>query len=120
MNYIEKGASTFYLGGYGQFDLLAVSILRKLKKEYPHINIILILAYLNQKYEKNLYDSTIYPELETVPKRFAILKRNEFMIENSDIIIAYVKHSWGGAAKSLEYGKRKKKQIIQFELKVLD
>ena len=29
---IEQGATTFYLGGYGEFDSLAASILREQKK----------------------------------------------------------------------------------------
>ena len=34
------------------------------------------------------------------------------MVEQADLVIAYVKYSWGGAAKTLEYSKRKKKRII--------
>jgi hypothetical protein len=34
------------------------------------------------------------------------------MMKSSDIVIAYVMHSWGGAAKTLTYAKRKHKQII--------
>ena len=35
---IEQGATTFYLGGYGEFDSLAASILREQKKKYPQIS----------------------------------------------------------------------------------
>ncbi len=59
-----------------------------------------------------LYDETIYPELEKVPYRFAISKRNEWMVDNSDLVIAFVSHSWGGAATTYRYAIRKKKQII--------
>ena len=44
---IEQGATTFYLGGYGEFDSLAASILREQKKKYPQIELVLVLAYLN-------------------------------------------------------------------------
>lgn len=44
---IQQGATTFYLGGYGTFDSLAASVLRELKKGYPQIELILVLAYLN-------------------------------------------------------------------------
>ena len=43
---IEQGATTFYLGGYGEFDSLAASILREQKKKYPQIELVLVLAYL--------------------------------------------------------------------------
>ena len=111
---IADGAYTFYLGGYGAFDSLAAAVLRELKKTYPHIQIILVLAYLNRNTDTSGYDSTLYPELEEVPLRFAISKRNERMVDLSDVVVAYVTHGWGGAAKTLEYAKRKRKVIHCF------
>lgn len=111
---ILDGADTFYLGGYGAFDGLAAAVLRKLKKTYPHIQIILVLAYLNRNTDTSGYDSTLYPELEEVPPRFAISKRNERMVDMSDMVVAYVTHGWGGAAKTLEYARRKRKTTLCF------
>lgn len=111
---ITDGADTFYLGGYGAFDSLAASVLRELKKTCPHIQIILVLAYLNRNTDTSGYDATLYPELEEVPPRFAISKRNERMVDMADVVVAYVTHSWGGAAKTLEYATRKRKVIHCF------
>ena len=36
------------------------------------------------------------------------------MVDVSDVVVAYVKHDWGGAAKTLEYARRKKKEIINY------
>ena len=60
------------------------------------------------------YDSTVYPPLETVPRRFAISHRNRWMVETSDVVVAYVLHDWGGAAATLRCAKQKKKQIISY------
>lgn len=111
---ILDGANAFYLGGYGAFDNLAVTVLRKLKKTYPHIQIILVLAYLNRNIDISGYDVTLYPELEKVPPHFAISKRNERMVDMADTVVAYVTHNWGGAAKTLQYAKRKEKNIFCF------
>lgn len=54
----------------------------------------------------------LYPPIEKVPLKFAISKRNNWMVENSDLVIAYVNHSFGGAYKTLQAAKRKKKRII--------
>ena len=62
--------------------------------------------------DSRLYDSTIYPPLENTPPKFAILKRNEWMINAADLIIAFVTHSYGGTYKSFEYAKKKKKNLI--------
>lgn len=97
---------------YGNFDYLCASTLRELKKQHPTIKLILVLPYLNSSMMTEGYDETVYPPLESVPKRFAISRRNEWMVRESDIVVAYVTHGWGGAAKTLEYARRKKKQIF--------
>lgn len=111
---IEQGATTFFLGGYGEFDSLAASILREQKKKYPQIKLVLVLAYLNTGKNTSGYDSTVYPPLETVSRRFAISHRNRWMVEASDVVVAYVLHDWGGAATTLRCAKQKKKQIISY------
>ena len=103
----------FYLGGYGNFDSLCLSILKELKADFPNIELLFITPYLNKKYSKLetaklYYDDIIYPSLESVPPRFCISRRNEWMVDEADFVIAFVKYSWGGAAKTLEYAKRKK------------
>ncbi len=103
---ILDGADIFYLGGYGAFDHLAAAVMRELKKTYQHIQIVLVLPYLNRNVNTAGYDSTLYPGLENVPPRFAISKRNEKMVEMADVVVAYVTHDWGGAAKTLKYARR--------------
>ena len=103
----------FYLGGYGNFDSLCLTILKEIKADFPDIELLFITPYLNKEYSKLetaklYYDGIIYPPLENVPRRFCISKRNEWMVKEADFVIAFVKYSWGGAAKTLEYAKRKK------------
>ena len=107
----------FYLGGYGDFDSLCFRTLRELKKDFPEIELLFITPYLDKNYSKlelakSYYDDVIFPPIESVPRKFAILKRNKWMVDSADLVIAYVKYSWGGAAKTLEYAKRKKVPII--------
>ena len=114
LHLIEQGVNIFYLGGYGAFDSLAAAVLRKQKTQYPEIELILVLAYFDTKRDTSGYDSTVYPPLETVPRRFAISHRNRWMVENSDVVVAYVLHDWGGAATTLRCARKKKKQIISY------
>lgn len=111
---IEGGADTFYLGGYGDFDNLAAAAVRRQKVAYPNIEAVLVLAYLNQEDDVSRYDSTTYPPLEHVPPRYAIIKRNEWMVRESDVVISGVTHNWGGAAKTLDYAQLNRKIILQF------
>ena len=112
---------SFYLGGYGDFDSLCLRTLRELKKDFPDIELLFITPYLDKNYSKlelakYYYDDVIFPPIENVPRKFAILKRNEWMVDSANLVIACVKYSWGGAAKTLEYAKRKKKQIINLAI----
>ena len=111
---IQQGATTFYLGGYGAFDSLVASVLRELKKDYPQIELILVLAYLNTERNTSGYDSTVYPPLEDVPRRFAITHRNRWMVDVADVVVAYVLHDWGGAATTLRYANQKAKRSIRY------
>lgn len=113
----KNPTSKFYLGGYGDFDGFCLRTLKDLKADFPEIELIFITPYLDKNYSKlefakNHYDDVIFPPLESVPRKFAILKRNEWMVNESDLVIAYVMYSWGGATKTLKYAKRKKKTII--------
>lgn len=111
---ISQGADEFYLGGYGDFDNLCAAVMRDQKKNHPNIRLILVFPYLNCNMMTEGYDETVYPPLESVPKRFAISRRNEWMVQKSDVVVAYVIHGWGGAARTLEYACRKRKQIIRY------
>lgn len=115
---IEGGAKTFYLGGYGAFDSLAAEAVQRQKAAYPDIEAILVLPYLNRNADASGYDTTAYPPLECVPPRLAILKRNQWMVEVSDVVISGVIYGWGGAAKTLDYAKKKGKVIFQYPVKM--
>lgn len=118
--HIILGATTFYLGSYGDFDNMCATTCTKLKIKYPYIERVLVIPYINRSFNTAKYDNSYYPELESVPKRFAISKRNEIMIDEADIIISYVLHDIGsGAYKTLEYAKRKKKLIINYPNKII-
>ena len=73
----------------------------------------MIFAYITGKknpFDEDFYkrfDDNLYSEIEKVPPKFAIIKRNEWMIDKSDFLIAYVEHNWGGAYRTLECAKRK-------------
>ncbi len=109
----------FYLGGYGGFDDFAYRCAKKYKANKLNVTLVFITPYLTIEYQKNhlsamkdKYDYIIYPEIEDKPKRFAITYRNRFMVDNADVVIAYVEHDWGGAYKMYKYAKSKGKVII--------
>ena len=112
----QRNADSFLVGNQGNFDSMVLKALRELKQVYPHICYNVVLAYMpSQKQEYKLYDTseTFLPEgIETVPKRYAISWRNKRMLQESDVILGYITHSWGGASQSIAYAGRQGKEII--------
>lgn len=111
----NRGIDTFYVGNHGHFDAYVRSTLKELKQEYPHIRYAVVLAYLpGKKAEYEDLSDTILPEgIESVPPRFAVSWRNNWMLKQSDYVVTYITHSQGGAAQFVEKAQRQKKEIIR-------
>ncbi|MGM9551245.1 MAG: SLOG family protein [Clostridia bacterium] len=114
----ENGVTEFWTGNYGGFDRCAALAIRDVKKTYPHIRLVLVLPYLTKAvsdykedyYEK--YDAIVIAYMpEKTPARLRIIKANEYMVDNCDFLVCNVEHSWGGAAKTMEYAERKIREI---------
>ncbi len=110
----EKDVKEFYVGHQGQFDNMAYSVLKELKSNYPHIRYTVVLAYMPDEHIKEVYgEDTLFPDgLECVLKRFAISKRNDWMIQHSDYAVCYVHKITGGAAKFRDKAEKRRLQII--------
>lgn len=118
-NNVGYKEAEMYLGGYGNFDYFAYDCCKKYKTNHNNVTLIFITPYITAEYQKNYlkeingkYDYIIYPEIEHIPLKFAITYRNKWMIEKSDLVVCAVKRSWGGAYKSYQCAKRKKKTIF--------
>lgn len=111
----QHGTDTFWCGGYGDFDRHAAASVQQLKGNYPHIRLIHVYAYLPKKMERlsEYYDGSIYPEgLEAVPQRFAISKRNQWMVDHCDILICAVFLQTGGAYQAFRRAVSRNKTIL--------
>ena len=110
----EDGVIDFFVGNQGQFDWMVYSVLKELKAKYPQIRYTVVLAYMPDEHIKELYgEDTLFPDgLESVPKKFAISKRNEWMIRQSGVVVCYVHKITGGAAKFKEKAEKKGLKII--------
>ena len=110
----EDGVTDFYVGHQGQFDSMVYSVLKELKAYYPQIRYTVVLAYMSDEHIKEVYgEDTLFPDgLESVPKRFAISKRNDWMIQQSGYAVCYVHKITGGAAKFRDKAEKKGLQII--------
>ena len=105
----------FYVGHQGQFDAIVHRVLKELKAEYPTVNYAVVLAYMpSEKTEYDDYSDTMLPEgIETIHPHYAISWRNNWMLKQSDYVVTYITHAWGGAAQYTKKAKSAGKQILE-------
>lgn len=112
---VDCDVDCFYVGRQGAFDAMARAILRELTELYPHISYAVVLERLPERRDEATWDfsDTIFPEeLEKIPPRFAIIRRNEWMLRRADYVVTCITHSWGGAAQFAGKACQQKKVVI--------
>ena len=114
---VHHKVDTFLVGNSGQFDRQVRSVLKQLSHELPHIRYAVVLAYMpGKKTEYDDYSDTMLPEgIESVHPHYAISWRNNWMLKQSDYVVTYITHSWGGAAQFAEKANRQKKIVINLK-----
>ena len=111
----------FLVGRNGDFDHIAASVVRRVKKrlDYGNCTLILILPYPTAEYKKNEeYFYQYYDEVEICEEssnshyKAAIGIRNKYMIDRSDSVICYIANDNGGAYKAVLYAKKMLKNVL--------
>lgn len=107
----HNDVTEFIVGNYGGFDHLAAKAVLKSKKKHPEITLLLLIPYHPSERTVEIlpgFDGTFYPPgMESVPRRFAIVRANRYMVDHADYLIAYVWHPASNARNLLEYAQRK-------------
>lgn len=111
---LNKNVAKFYVGTHGSFDYMAQRVLEKFKNQYVWIEYNIVLAYLPQiKEQYKDYSNTVYPDgLEKIPKRYAIIERNKWMIRKCDYLVCYVEHTFSNAYSFKEFAEKKGKMVV--------
>jgi len=114
------GVTDFVVGHYGRFDVMAAHAVREAKQRHPEVTLTLLIPYYPFQGLKELsqdYDATFYPpNMETVPKPYAIVRANEYMIRASDYLICYDRGQIGKTRDYIEIARqRERKGLIHIE-----
>lgn len=105
----------FYVGNHGRFDAIVHSSLKELQRDYPQISYAVVLTYMpGKRTEYDDYSDTMIPEgIESVHPRYAISWRNNWMLRESDYVVTYITHTWGGAVQYAKKAKAQKKAVFE-------
>ncbi len=119
---IGKGIRYFGSGGARGFDLMAADVVLQLKKEFPHIRLIMVLPCRDQTrgwkgedirhYERILTqaDKVVYLQEKYSPG--CMQKRNRHLVNHSSVCVAYCTRNTGGTAYTLRYACKKGVRIV--------
>lgn len=104
---VEYGVTEFFVGNYGVFDRMAARAVIEAKGQHSEVILSMLLPYHPaERPVKCLqgFDATFHPPgMEKVPRRFAILRANRYMVDNVDYLIAYAWHPASNARNLVEY-----------------
>ena len=107
---VECGVTEFVVGQYGAFDRMAARAVIDAKRRYPEVKLSILLPYHPSERAVQApdgYDNTIYPPgMETVPRRVAIVRANEYMIQHCDCLIAYAWQPGSNTLRLLKMAQR--------------
>ena len=114
---MQYGVTEFIVGHYGRFDAMAASAVRAAKQQHSEISLVLLLPYYPYPNDTKGYDATFYPPgMEEIPKPFAIVRANEYMIRSADYLICYDRGQIGKTRDFVELARqRERKGLIHIE-----
>ncbi|MBQ7897011.1 MAG: DUF1273 domain-containing protein [Clostridia bacterium] len=116
--YTEEKVKNFLVGNYGDFDRISARVVSEFKKAHNDIKLEMVIPYLTKDINSNLeyykmFDNIFIPDIPiNTPFKAKIIKTNEYMINNSELLISYINYTWGGAYATYEYAKKKSLNII--------
>ncbi len=122
---IERGVVFFGAGGALGFDMLAEEAVLRLKEQYPHIRLVLVLpcppeqqtlkwnSAQKQRYFDILERADKVRVLSNRYTSTCMLDRNRHMVDNSGYLICYLRENTGGTAYTVRYAESKWIEIIR-------
>ena len=113
-----RGVLQFYVGHNGDFDAMALRALREEAVQTPALRYAVVLAYVPGPRREDVGyrpEETLLPEgQELALPRFAIARRNQWMLKQADVVVSYAAGS-GGAARYAELARQKGLWVIDLQ-----
>lgn len=119
---VNSGVSYFQTGMAQGIDMMCGEIVLELKKVYD-IHLFCVIPCLNQccgwskddieVYERLLkYSSAVTYTSEEEYKKGCMMKRNRYLVDSAEYILAVFDGQKGGTMSTIEYAKKKRRSII--------
>ncbi|MDE7360874.1 MAG: DUF1273 domain-containing protein [Oscillospiraceae bacterium] len=122
---IERGVVFFGNGGAVGFDALAATTVLRLKEDYPHIRLVMVLpcppeqqsSRWNDEQKKRYYEILDRADkvriLSPQYTSSCMLDRNRHLVDNSAYLICYLREHSGGTFYAVGYAERQGLKILR-------
>ena len=104
----------FYVGAESYFDSLCIECMEEIKKEYPSIKLCLVSTEPSHDIEPdvlNLFNEVVNLNFRKVSPEYTLFQKNDWLIEKSDFLIAYINNSFSCPLNIVKY-KNSKGQLV--------
>lgn len=118
----ENGVTHFISGMAMGVDIYAAEAVLELKKKYPHITLECAIPCETQanrwsegwrnRYFDIIYRSDDAQTLQTHYTSDCMMKRNKYMVDNSDVVIAVWNGKKSGTGNTVDYALKNGKKVI--------
>ena len=114
----------FLVGREGELDILAASVVKRVKKQmdYGNCSLVLVLPYMKAEFRDNEKDFLdYYDDVEICEQsakahyKSAMQIRNKAMVDRSDLVVCCIQHKSGGAYKTVRYALKRGINIYYLE-----
>ena len=112
---IDKNFDTFYVGMALGFDTLCFQVLEKIRKKRK-IKIIACIPCPSQPVKFSFFQKLEYYRmiksadekvvLSETYTPYCMQKRNQYMVDHSSAVLAYLRRNYGGTANTVNYAKK--------------
>ena len=107
----------YLVGNNGNFDYIVQAVLQALVEEGAKISYCIYLSRIDEKALNGHQENTVFSEeLEGVPPRFRISKRNDLLIKKSDFVICYARHIASNTKKLIYKASKSGLTILSVDL----
>lgn len=119
---IQNGYKNFISGMALGFDMICAEIILELKKKYPDIKLICALPCKGQE---KVWSNTVQQRYRNILKKAdkircvynkyeegCMQERNQYMVNNSSLIIALFNGANGGTKQTIEYARSEGKKVV--------
>lgn len=127
---INSGYSEFITGMALGIDMICGEIVLELRKKYPHIALSAAIPCKNQERHWDYDSITRYNRIlqsvnniifvsNTSYFNGCMQKRNRYMVDNCDLLLAVFDGQQGGTMRTVEYAKKTGRRIVVIDPKIM-